>query len=153
MDQESDEEEIVLSDIESIGSREPSYSRLGERMEFSAKLKNSAWESASEFSSTSTLLTGMYNAGFPKGKIALLDIEALSVRAKSTSTMKGVFKHVAGLAQYYLDTREDSKAQLTGGDSLILIHDYLESLTERGRTVPSSAKHTLTVWAEALGVD
>ena len=142
-----------MPDIESIGSREPSPSRLGERREFSAKLKNTAWELANEFSSSSTLLKGMYNAGVPKDKITLLVIEALSVRAKSTSTMKGVVKHVAGLVQYYLDTREESKEQLTGDDSLILIHDYLESLTERGRTVPASAKHALTVWAGALGVD
>ena len=76
----------------------------------------------------------MYNAGVPKGKIAPLAIEALSARAKSTSTMKGVIKHVAGLERYYLDTRDETKAQLTCGDSLILIRDHLESLMERDRT-------------------
>ena len=121
-------------------------------MEFGADLKNTAWELAKEFSSTSNLLACMYKAQAPNDKIVLLAIDALSMRAKSTSTMKGIAKHVSGLAQFYLDTREESNVQLTGDDSLILIRDYLESLSERGRTVPASAKHALAVWSEALGM-
>ena len=95
----------------------------------------------------------MYKDQAPKDKIVLLATEALYARAKSTSTMKGIAKHVSGLAQYFMDTREESKVELTGNDSLILIHDYLESLAERGRTVPATAKRALAVWAEALGID
>ena len=95
----------------------------------------------------------MYKDQAPKDKIVLLATEALYARAKSTSTMKGIAKHVSGLAQYFMDTREESKVELTGKDSLIPIRDYLESLAERGRTVPATAKHALAVWAEALGID
>ena len=151
--QESDEEETHQPDAQSLFSRDPSPSKLGDRKEFGADLKNAAWELANEFSSTSSLLAGMYNAQVPKDKIVLLVIEDPSMRAKSTSTMKGIAKHVSGLVQFYLDTREESEAQLTVGDSLILIRDYLESLSERGRTVPSSTKHALAVWSEALGIE
>ena len=35
----------------------------------------------------------------------------------------------------------------------MLIRDFPESLQERGRTAQASAKHALTVWADALGLD
>ena len=73
----------------------------------------------------------MYKADVPKGKIILLVIDALSLRDKSTATMKGIARHASGLVQYYLDTREETKVQLTGSDSLVLIHDYPESLAEQ----------------------
>ena len=152
-DQESDEGEIPPRDTESIVSRDASPSKLGDRKEFDLKLKNAAWELANEFSATSSLLVGMYKAQVPKGKITLLVIDALSVRGKSAETMKGIANHASGLVQYYMDTREESKVQLTGRDSVVLIRDFLESLAERGRTVPASDKHALTVWAEALSID
>ena len=95
----------------------------------------------------------MYKAQAPNGKITLLIIGAISSRAKSTAKMKGVVNHVSGLVTFYLDTREVSKFQFTGEESVVLLHDYLESLAERGRTVPATANHALTVWAEALGID
>ena len=134
-------------------SREASPSKLGDKQEFDQKLKTSAWELANEFAHTSVLLSGMYKAQVPKDKITLLVIEAISVRAKSTSTLKGIIKHVSGLLKHYIEVREETKVELTGDQSVVLIHDYLESLDERGRTVPASAKHALTVWAEALGID
>ena len=152
-DPEQHEGQCTQHDTESLFPREGSPSKLGGRKEFDVNIKNAAWELASEFSSTSSLLLGMYKAQVPKDKIALLVIEALSLRAKSTATMEGIVKHVSGLVLFYLDTREESKVQLAGGDSLVLIHDYLESLAERGRTVHAAAKHALTVWAEALGID
>ena len=120
---------------------------------FGENAKHTAWELASEFSETSNLLTGMYKEQVPKDKITLLVIEAISVRAKSSATLKSVAKHVSGLVRFYLETRDESKFQLTGDDSLILLHDYLESLAERGRTAPATAKHALSVWAEALGIE
>lgn len=43
--------------------------------------------------------------------------------------------------------------RLTGNESVVLIRDYLESLAERGRTAPASAKHAPKVWVEALIID
>ena len=67
--------------------------------------------------------------------------------------MKGIIKHVSGLIKFYIDTIDESKSQLTGEGSVILLRDYLESLAERSRTVPAAAKHASSVWSEALGVD
>ena len=36
---------------------------------------------------------------------------------------------------------------------MVLIHDYLETLAERGRTAPATAKHALAVWDEAIGIE
>ena len=95
----------------------------------------------------------MYKAQVPNGKITLLVIEAISLRAKSAPAMKGIAKHVSGLVRFYLGHRDETQFQLTGPESVVLIHDYLESVAERGRTVPATVKHALTVWAEALGID
>ena len=152
--QDSDDGGIILPGTESVSPTRPvAVEDRWQEREFGVNLENEAWELDSEFSPKPNLLLGMYKAQAPKGKIILLVIDALSARAKSTPTMKGVAKHASGLAQYYLDTREEPKVQLAGEDSLVLIRDYLESLTERGRTVPSSAKHAIAVWAEALGID
>ena len=99
---------------------------------------------------------GMYKAQAPKDKITLLATEALSLRAKSTAATRGISNHVSGQVRFYVDIRArgtESKVELTGEQSVVLIHDYLESLAERGRTVPAAAKHALSVWAEALGID
>ena len=151
--QDSDEGEILLPDTDSLFPRDPSPSKLGDRKEFGVNLENAEWELANEFSATSNLLVGMYKAQAPKDKIVLLVIDSLSVRAKSASTMKGIAKNASGLVQYYLGAREESNVELTGNDSLTLTHDYLESMDERWRTVHATAKHALTFWAEALGID
>ena len=143
--QDSDEEAIHPPDAESLFPRDASPSKLGGRKEFDLILKNAAWELANEFSSTPNLLIGMYKAQVPKDKITLLVIDALSLRAKSTETMKGIAKHVSGMVQYYMGAREETNVQLTGSDSLVLIRGYLEELTERGRTAPAAAKHALAV--------
>ena len=88
----------------------------------------------------------------PDGEIALLAIEAIALREKSAAAMRGIPKHVSCLVRFYLDIRDDTKAELTGEQSVALLRDYLESLDERGRTAPSSAKHALSVWADALGI-
>ena len=134
-------------------SREGSPSKLGDKKESDDNLKSTSWELANEFSSTSNLLTGMYKAHATKGKIKLLAIEAISLRAKSAAAMRGIAKHVSGMVRFYLDARDESKVELTGDESVVLLRDYLESMGGRGRTAPATAKHALTVWAEALGID
>ena len=62
-------------------------------------------------------------------------------------------RHVNGLLQFYLDTRNETSVTLTGETSLVLPHDYLESLTERGRAAPSAGKHAIDARPEALGID
>ena len=62
-------------------------------------------------------------------------------------------KHAKCLIHFYLDTRNASAVALTWEGSLFLVRDFLESLKERGRTAPSYAKHALTVWPDALGID
>ena len=120
---------------------------------FGDNAKHTSWGLANEFSETSNILKGMYKAQVVKGKITFLVIEAISVRAKSSATLKSVAKHVSGLVRFFIETRDESTSQLTGDDSLTPLHDYLESLAERGRTVPATAKHALSVWAEALRID
>ena len=98
----------------------------------------------------------MYEAQVPKDKIVLLVIEALSGRAKSQSTLKGVVRFVQGFVKFFIDTKAsdaECKMELTGEKSVVLLHDYFESLADRGRTAPSAAKHALGVWAEALEID
>ena len=141
------QDDDILQREESVFSREGSPSKLGERRVFDDNIKHAAWELSNGFSGTSNILKGMYKAQVPKDKITLLVIEAIALRAKSTAAMKNVAKHVSALVRFYLETRDGTKFQLTGDDSLILLYDYLESLAERGRTVPATAKHALSVWA------
>ena len=83
----------------------------------------------------------------------MLVIEAAAVRSKSLISTKAVAKHVRGPLKFYLDTRDESACKLTGEPSLVLLHDYLESLAERGRAVPWAARRALHIWPEALGID
>lgn len=46
-----------------------------------------------------------------------------------------------------------NKVALTGAHSVIFLRDYLESICVRGRTAPGAARHALTVWSEALGIE
>ena len=87
----------------------------------------------------------MYSAHAPKDKITFLVIDALSVRARTHTALKSIIKHVSGVVSFYLETRKETKCELTGEHSVVLLHDYPESLADRGRTVPASAKHALTV--------
>ena len=91
---------------------------------------------------------GTYKAHVPKGKVALLVIDPC-LRAKSKETMEELARHVSDVVRFYLEARAESKVRLTGGDSVVLIRDYVESLAERGRAVPATAKHALTLAAEA----
>ena len=67
--------------------------------------------------------------------------------------MRGVIKHVGGLVRFFIDVSADSGVELTGEKSIVLLHDYIESLTHRGRTVPAAAKEALLLRADALGIE
>ena len=95
----------------------------------------------------------MRKAQAQKGEIVLLAIEAISVRARPPSAIRSIIKHVAGLIDLYLETRGETKADLTGDQPLVLVREYLESLAEIGRAAPAAAKRALAVRPEALGVD
>ena len=76
-------------------------------------------------------------------------------RCKSPAATRNVVKNVSGLIQFFLDTRDESNPTgitLTGDTSVVLLHDYLESSAERGRTVPGAVKTSLSTWSEALGI-
>ena len=143
----------ATADIESLFPREGAPSKLGAKKEFGDKLKTSARELDNEFSSTSNLLVGMCKAHAPKGTIALRAIEAISLRAKAAAATRGMIKHVAGIIRFPLYIRDETKVGLDGGKSVVLLRDCLERLAGRGRTIPATAKHALSVWAEALCID
>ena len=107
---------------------------------------------ANEFRETSTLLTGLRDSQIPGDKTTLLVPETGTTRPKSLASTKSILRHVSGLIQYYLDAWSETSVTLTGESPLVLVHDYLESVAERGRTAPSAGKHALAVWPEALGI-
>ena len=100
---------------------------------------SASWEPACEFSATPNPLVGIRNPLAPNGRPILLAIDALSLRDTSKPTTKSVAEHLSSSAQYFLDTREESNAQLARGDSLVRDRDYLEPLTGRGSAVQASA--------------
>ena len=94
---------------------------------------------ANEISCASALLLGLQEAHIPPGKVALLAIEAATVWPRSLSSTKAGVMHVKGVLRRYLDTRAESDITLTAESALILICDYIDSLSERGRTDPGGA--------------
>ena len=137
----------------SLYSRPISPSKLGTSKTFDGSVKDSALDLANEFTDSPTLLQGLRDSQIAPGGTTLLIIEAATSRAKSVNSAKTVIKHVKGLIHFYLDARNESAATLTGEWAVSLLRDFLEFLRGRGRTVPSAAKHYLTVWADALGID
>ena len=69
------------------------------------------------------------------------------------NSARTIAKHVKGIIHFYLDTRNESAATLTGEGAVVLLRDFLDPLRGRGRTAPSAAKHALTVSADAMGID
>ena len=57
------------------------------------------------------------------------------------------------MVRFFIDASADSGVELTGEKSITMLHDYLESLTHRVRTVPAAAKAALSLWADALGIE
>lgn len=78
-------------------------------------------------------------------------IEPHIPRAKSVAPAMEIAKHAKGLLQFYLDVMLAANVTLNGESSIFLIHDYLVSLAEWGRTAPGTARHALMVWYESLG--
>ena len=66
---------------------------------------------------------------------------------------KSTIGNVAGLVRFFHDFRSDENATLTGETSVVLLRDYLEQATSRGRTVPATIRHSLANWAAALQID
>ena len=137
----------------SVFTREQSPARLGTKTTFCESVKTSALNLASKFRESATLLKSLLGTQIPDDKITLLVLDAVTTRAKSLASAKNVLRRVNGLIQFYLDARNESSVTHTGESSLVLIRDYIESLSERGRTAPAAGKHALTVWADAIGID
>ena len=106
-----------------------------------------------EFSNSSTLLRGLRDAKLDKERIAALAIGALMHRCESPPPTHGVIKNVSGVMQFFLDTRGEANPgiTLTGDTSAVLLRDYLESVADRGRTVPGAVKNPLSTWSGTLG--
>ena len=120
---------------------------------FDSKLREAIWLLAEEFSETSTLLRGFHDAKLNRERIAALTLEAVMQRRKSPASTRGVIRNVSGLITFSLANREDSSGvALTGEGSVVLLHDYLESVADRGRTVPGAVKTSLSTWSESLGI-
>ena len=77
----------------------------------------------------------------------------MPAKAKSAASLRNVIRHVQGLVKFYIDNIVDTKIELTGDQSDVLLRDCLESLVGRGRAVPVAAKSALSVWADALWID
>ena len=117
---------------------------------FDNGLLQAAWLLAEEFSNTPTLLLGFYEE-----RIIALTLEPLTQRCKSPASTRGVVRNVKGLIQFYLENRDDANPTgitLTGESSVVLLRDYIESVADRGRTVPGAVQTSLSTWSEALGI-
>ena len=101
----------------------------------------------------SSLLQSKRLALLAQEKASLLLIEAVTSRSKSTTATKSIAKHIRGLLNYYIEIRSETHVSLTAEHSAILLRDYIESHSERSRTVPATERHALNVWADALGID
>ena len=124
------------------------------KLGFDQKLKQDVWLLAEEFSDSSTLLKCPHAAKLDKERITILTIEVLMQRCRSPASTRGVVRNVRGMIQFSLDTRDESKhgIALTGDTSVVLLRDYLQSVAERGRTVPGAVKTSLSTWPDSLGV-
>ena len=84
---------------------------------------------------------------------SLLVIGDVKSRSKSTATTKSIAKHIRWLLICFFELRVETNVSHTGERSVLLLRDYRESPVEGGSTAPSTGKHALTAWAEALGID
>ena len=72
----------------------------GAKQVFDSGLRPAVWLLAEEFSNTSTLLQGFYQAKLNKERIIVLTLEALMQRCKSPASTRGVVRNVKGLIQF-----------------------------------------------------
>ena len=74
-------------------------------------------------------------------------------RCKSEPGTRLADKNAEGPARPFIDANKDGDMALTGGNSAIVISDYLEDAATRGRAVPAAIKHSLTCCAGPLQID
>ena len=110
--------------------REPSPARLGPNDTSDVSFKSAVLQVSNEFNDTSALHIGLKGNNVPDDKVSLLALEAATARAKSIASAKNVLRHVNGLLQFYMETRNESSAARTGESPAVLILDYVESLAE-----------------------
>ena len=121
---------------------------------YDLNLRQAACLLAGEFPDTPSLARRFRDSKLNKKRITSLTLEALTQRRKSPASTRGVIKNVSGAIQFFLDTRDEADPAgftLTGEASVALLHDYLESVADRGCTVPGAVKTSLITWSEALG--
>ena len=121
---------------------------------FGLDIRQAAWRLADELSNTSALLIGFHDAKLNKERITALTIEALTRRCKSPDSTHAAIKNVSELLQFFLDARGEPNPDgvtLTGDSSVVLLRDYLESVSDRGLSVPGAVKTSLITWSEAIG--
>ena len=111
------------------------------------------WEIALNFAETPPILFGIRKTGVNKERITVLTLEAVMQHCKSVAGAKSTIENVTGLLRFFLDYRSGDNVALTGESPLVLLCDYLEQAASRGRTVPSTIRHSLTNWAAALQLD
>ena len=138
---------------QSLFSRDSAPSRIGAKRTFDESVNASALELPSGFYDPHLTAGVTGRADFPGGGATLLVIEAGATRSKSLAMAKSIAKHVNGIVRFCLDARAERAAALTGDGSLAPLRDYLESLSDPGRTAPAPGRHALSVWAGALGID
>ena len=122
---------------------------------FGTKLRQAVWLLSEEFSNTSTLLRGFYEAELNKEMATALTLEALTQRCKLPASARNVSKNVSGPIQFFLDAMGESNptgVTLTGDASVAPLRDYLESAAERVRTVPGAVKTSLSTWSDSIWI-
>ena len=123
---------------------------------FDSKLREVVWLLDGEFPDSSSLTHGFHKTNLNKERIITPTLEALMQRRKSPASTRGVVRNVKGLATFFLENRNDDSPDgfaLAGDGSAVLLHDYIESTAERGRTVPGEVENPRSIWAEAIGVN
>lgn len=118
----------------SIASRANSPSELLGNYTFEDTATSSVLELPNGFADTSSLLQGIRESQIPPGGNKPVADDVTS-REKSVNDAKSTIKHVKGLINFYLDTRNESAATLTG--------DGYVSPLPRLRRIPESTRWKL----------
>ena len=79
--------------------------------------------------------------GLNKGRITISTLEAITQRRKAPASTRHIIKHVSGVIQLFRDTREETNVTLKGESSLVLLRGNIESVADRGITVPDSVRN------------
>ena len=68
--------------------------------------------------------------------------------AQISTPARDIIRRVCGVIQFRLDTREETDVTMKGGSSLVFLRGYIESVTDRGMTVPGAVRTSPTKSAE-----